>query len=122
MGSFTFGRFGLDHHHRQAVQEQHDIGDDVPVGAQDPHLELAHGKETVVRGALEIHESHRGAVLPRLTISVGMDSAQHQLEHLLVALEQIGAGESCRDLADGVFDLVVFQPRLDRLEPLAKHR
>ena len=47
------GRFALDHHDRQAIQEQHDVGNDVVLGAENTHLELADGDEAVVVPVLE---------------------------------------------------------------------
>jgi len=64
------GALGLDHHQRDAVHEEHNVGDDVLVrlarGAG--HLELVHGPERVVVGVVPVDEVDGAApaLLPAL--------------------------------------------------------
>ena len=67
-GLLHLGRLALDHHHRQAVQEQHDVRNDVVLGSKDANLELADGDEAVVVAVIEVDEAHRRAVLARLPV------------------------------------------------------
>ena len=59
------GRLALDHHHWQAVEEQHDIGDDVVLGAEDADLELADRDEAVVLAGRKVRETDGRALLAR---------------------------------------------------------
>lgn len=61
-------RFALDDHDRQPVKEQHDVGDDVMLSAENPHLQLANCDETVIVAVLEVDEAHRGAFFTRFAI------------------------------------------------------
>ena len=78
-GLLDLGRLALDHHHRQAVQEQHDVRDDVVLGAEDAHLELADGDEAVVVPVLEVHEAHRRAFLAGLAVLADAGVFQQQV-------------------------------------------
>ena len=121
-GVLDLGRFALDHHHRQAVQEQHDVRDDVVLGAQDAHLELADGDKAVVVPVVEVHETHRRAFLAGLAVLADAGVFQQQGEDVAVVLDQTGAGEARGELLDHLLHLIVFQPGVDDLELLPQHR
>ena len=121
-GLLDLGRFALDHHHRQAVQEQHDVRNDVVLGAEDAHLELADRDKAVVVPVLEIDKAHRGALFARLPVLADAGVFQQQVQDMAVVLDQAGAGKAGGELLDDLLDLVVFQPRIDDLQLLAQHR
>ena len=79
-GVFDLGRFALDHHHRQAVQKQHDVRDDVVLGAEDAHLELADGDKAVVVPMGEIDKTHRRAFLAGLAVFADAGVFQQQVK------------------------------------------
>ena len=121
-GLLDFGRFALDHHHRQAVQKQHDVRNDVVLGAQNAHLELADGDKAVVVPVLEIDKAHRGALFARLAVLADAGVFQQQVQDMAVVLDQAGAGKAGGELLDHFLHLVVFQPGVDDLQLLAQHR
>ena len=116
------GRLALDDHHRQAVQEQDDVRDDVVLGAEDAHLELADGDEAVVVPVLEVDEAHGRAFLAGLAVLADAGVFQQQSEDVAVVLDQAGAGEAGGELLDHLLDLIVFQPGIDDLQLLPQHR
>ena len=116
------GRFALDHHHWQAVEEQHDVGDDVVLGAEDADLELADRDEAVVVAGRKVREADGRALLAALTVLADACVLQQELEQVLVVLQQTGAREARGELLDDLLDLIVFEPGVDDLEPLAQHR
>ena len=122
MRVLDLGRFALDHHHRQAVEEQHDVGDDVVLGAEDADLELADRDEAVVVAGRKVHEAHGRALVAGLAVLADAGVLQQELEQVLVVLQQTGAREARGELLDDLLDLIVFEPGVDDLEPLAQHR
>ena len=116
------GRLALDHHHWQAVEEQHDIGDDVVLGAEDADLELADRDEAVVLAGRKVRETDGRALLAALTVLADAGVLQQELEQVLVVLQQTGAREARGELLDDLLDLTVFEPGVDDLKPLAQHR
>jgi hypothetical protein len=115
------GRLALDHHHGQSVQEEHDVGHDMMFRPQHAHLELAHGNEAVVVAAVEIDKAHRGAPRARPAVFGHAGILQQQVQDMAVVLDQTAAGEIGRKLLDHRLHLVLFQPRIDRLQLLAQH-
>jgi len=102
----------VSRYQRDAVDEKHDIGDDVLIGAGDVELVLRDGQKAVVGSVLEVNIAHGGAFLARLAVLEDRPAAQDQLAQLLVGLYQSGAGwalQAVRHLAD----LVRFQPGVD---------
>ena len=114
-------RFALDDDDRQPVQEQHDVRDDVVLGAENAHLELADGDEAVVVAVLEVDEAHRWALLAGLAVLADAGVFQQQLKDVLIVLDQARAGEARGELLDDFLDLIVFQPRIDDLQLLPQH-
>ena len=90
------GRLELDHHHRQAVQKQHDVGNDVVLGSKDANLELADGDEAVVVAILEINEMDRRVVLSGLPVPADAGVLKQQIEDVAIVLQQPRARESWR--------------------------
>ena len=117
-GLLDLRRLAFDDHDRQAVQEQHDVRDDVMLGAEDAHLELADGNEAIVVPVLEIDEAHRRAFLARLAVLADAGVFQQQIEDMPVVLDQAGAGEARGELLDNFLHLIVFKPRVDDLQLL----
>ena len=76
-------RFALDHHDWQAVEEQHDVGDDVVLGAEDTDLELADRDEAVVVAGRKVREADGRALLAALTILADAGVLQQELEQVL---------------------------------------
>ena len=121
-GVFDLGRLALDHHYRQAVQKQHDVRDDMVLGAQHTHLELADGDKAVVVPVGEIHKTHGRAFLAGPTVLADAGVFQQQGKDVAVVLNQTCAGEACGELLDHLLHLIVFQPVVDDLELLPQHR
>ena len=115
------GRLALDDDHRQAVEEQHNVRHDVVLGAEHADLELADGDEAVVVSLIEIDEADGRAFLAGLSVLADAGVLQQQPEEVLVVFQQAGAREAGRELLDDFLDLVVFEPGVDDLEPLAEH-
>lgn len=110
----------LDHHHRQAVQKQHDVRDDMVFGSEDAHLELANGYEAVIVPVCEIHKTHRRAFLASLAVFAHAGVFEQQGKDMAVILNQAGAGEACGELFNYLFHLIVGKPGIDYLELLAQ--
>ena len=68
-GVSDLGRLALDNHHWQTIQEQHNIRDDVMLGAEDAHLELAHSDKAVVVTVGKVHKTHGWASLTSLAVN-----------------------------------------------------
>jgi len=121
-GFLHLGRLALDHYHRQAIEEKHDVRDNVVLRAENAHLKLADGDETVVVPILEVDELHRRALLTRLAVLTDASVFQKLVEHMSVVLKQIGAGEIGRELFHHLIHLIVFQPWVDHFKLLLQHR
>lgn len=63
-----FGRLTLDHHDGQTVQEQRDVGSDVMLGPENPHLESANRGERIVGRFFEVDEFNCQAFVARFAI------------------------------------------------------
>lgn len=119
---FDLGRFGLDQNHGQPVQEEHDVRPNVVLSAKYTDLELAYGDIAVVLPLLEIHETNGWALFVRFTIFADACAFEQHVEDMPVVLNEIGAGKARGKLLDHLFNLIVFEPVIDNLELLAKHR
>ena len=62
------GRLALDHYDWQAIQEQDNVWHDMVLCAEDTHLELADGDETIVIPVLEVDKSDRRTFLAGLAV------------------------------------------------------
>ena len=99
--------FGFDHHQRDAVHEQHDVGD---AGALGGNAQLAHDMEGVAAGVLEVDQRNR-AVAVFAGQAAGIAAAQLALPLLIV-------GQGGKVVVDrlGIFraDAVQLAQRLDQ--------
>ncbi len=121
-GVFHLGRFAFNHHNWKTVEKQYDVRDDVILGTQDAHLELAHGDETVVVNVLKIHKPYSGALFAGLAVLADTGVFQQQGEYMAVVRNEAHAGEACSEMLDHLIDLVVLQPVIDDFEPVFEHR
>ena len=67
-------------------------------------------------------EADGRALLAALAVLADAGVLQQELEQVLVVLQQTGAREARGELLDDLLDLIVFEPGVDDLEPLAQHR
>ena len=121
-GVLDLGRLALDHHDRQAVQEEDDVRDDMVLRAQDAHLELADGDKAVVVPVGEVDKTHRRAFLAGPAVLADARIFQEQREDVAVVLNQTGTGKARGELLDHLLHLIVFQPVVDDLELLPQNR
>ena len=92
------------------------------LGAEDADLELADRDEAVVVAGRKVREADGRTLLAALTVLADAGVLQQEVEQVLVVLQQTGAREACGELLDNLLDLIVFEPGVDDLEPLAQHR
>ena len=92
------------------------------LGAEDADLGLADRDEAVVVAGRKVREADGRAVLAALTVHADAGVLQQELAQVLVVLQQTGAREARGELLDELLDLIVFEPGVDDLEPLAQHR
>ena len=121
-GVLHLGRLAFNQDHGQAIHEQHNVRDNVVLGAQDADLELAHGNKAVFGAVLEVDKAYRRAILACLSVLTDAGVLQKQMKNVLVVLDQSGAGEIRGELPDDFFDLVVCQPRIDDCELFSQYR
>ena len=120
-GVLDLGRLALDYRHRQAIQEQDDVRDNVVLGAQDAHLDLADGDKTVIVPVGEVYETHRRALLAGPAVLADAGIFQKQRKDVAVVFDQVGSGEAGGELFDHLLHLIVVQPGVDDLELLPQH-
>ena len=109
-GIFDAGAFELGHHQRDAVYEQHRIGNNVTSPAGQRHLELVDDKKVVIPRSFEIDIPNRlgPAVVPvRKTICYG--SFNEQFRCGLVDLDQAMAGRPLQ-VPDSLCNAGVIEP------------
>ena len=91
------------------------------LGSKDANLELTDGDETVVVTVIEVDEAHGRAFLARLPVPADAGVLQKQIEDVRIVLQQPRARKAGGESFDNFVDLVVLQPGIDNLEPLAQH-
>ena len=102
----------LGHHQRDAVHEQHRVGDHMPAPAAQLHLELVDDQEVVVRRILEVDEFHRlrSTVVP-IRQALRHGTLQQELRGGLVYFHQ--AVPRCLfQIPDSAGDTCVIEPWL----------
>ena len=116
----------LDHDERQAVHEQHDVGNDEwPDPARRVDAELVDRVEAVAFRAVEVDQPHRRVLLAGHLVAVDLRLEQ-QLLHRLVGLEQ-RARWAAEDVVEQACQLALGQPlpsvrrRVERPHCLAEH-
>lgn len=118
------GALELGHHQRDAVHEQHGVGDHVPAPAGQFDLELIDDQKIVVRRVLEIDEPHRlwPAAIP-IGQAIGHRALEQQLRRRLVDFHQPVPG-SLLQVPNGARNAGLIQPRpaVAQVEPPQRRR
>ena len=115
-------RLGLDHGQRQAIDEQHNIGDDRFVDTLD--AELIHAQKFIVAENIEIDHLHRlpATAMPQILLH-RLVMHQH-LPQTQIGFHQ-GGSSRMNDVAHDLAQVVVTEPRVDpqqrRLQTLFEH-
>ncbi|OQA16039.1 MAG: hypothetical protein BWY63_02798 [Chloroflexi bacterium ADurb.Bin360] len=110
---FDGGAFGLHHHQRDAVDEEHQIGHDVTLPRRRPgriHAELIDDEEVIALRVVEI-EVVNGDVFAALR-SLNLRPLEQQLRGSLVCLDEIGLPQPLQTVDCFIYARRTFRVRL----------